>query len=212
MTVSIGARVPRRGNAFSRWLAGTVLRLAGWRIEGEIPDLPKLVLIGAPHTTNLDGFFGIATLIALGLDATTMIKDSAFRGPLGAFLRWAGAIPVVRSQARGVVEQSIDAFRSRPRMALLIAPEGTRKAAGDWKRGFHHIARAAGVPIVPAAINYRTRRILLGPPLTPGPDLDHDLEQLWAFFAREGYPHHTGRLSRPLAERMGLPWQDGRDN
>ena len=211
MNVRIGARVPRRGNRFSRWLGGLVLRLAGWRVEGVIPDVPQMVIIGAPHTSNRDGIIGISALIALGLAATTMIKDSAFRGILGSFLRWAGAIPVVRSQARGVVEQSIDAFRNRERLVLLIAPEGTRKAAADWKKGFHHIARAAGVPILPAAINYRTRCITLGPTITPGERVEQDLDQLWAFFANEGHPHHQDRLSRPLADRLGLPWRGNAD-
>ncbi len=212
MNVTIGARVPRRGNAFSRGLARCLLRLTGWRIEGAIPDVPKLVIIGAPHTSNRDGVIGITALIAMGLDAATMIKDSAFRGLLGRFLRWAGAIPIHRAQARGVVEQSIDAFRQRQQLALLIAPEGTRKAAGEWKRGFHHIARSAGVPIVPAAIHYRRKRILLGPPLQPGEDLAADLEQLWAFFAAESDPAHAARLSRPLAERMGHRWQGNTDS
>ncbi len=211
MNVTIGARAPRRGNAFSRGLGYWLLRLMGWRIEGAIPDLPKMVIIGAPHTSNRDGILGITGLIALGLDAATMIKDSAFRGPLGGFLRWAGAIPIHRAQARGVVEQSIDAFRRRETLALLIAPEGTRKAAPEWRRGFHHIARAAGVPIVPAAINYRSKRIVLGPPLTPTAHLEADLEQLWSFFVTVGYPAHAGRLSQPLAHRMGIRWQGNRD-
>jgi len=49
-----------------------------WRVTGQIPDLPKMVWIGAPHTTNWDGVLGLATLLALGVDASTMIKDSAF--------------------------------------------------------------------------------------------------------------------------------------
>ena len=47
-TVRIGDAVARRGNAFSLWLGAAVLKVGGWRLQGEIPDLPKMVLIGAP--------------------------------------------------------------------------------------------------------------------------------------------------------------------
>jgi 1-acyl-sn-glycerol-3-phosphate acyltransferase len=131
MNLPIGPQVPRRGNAFSRFLGRTTLRLLGWKLAGTIPDLPRMVLIGAPHTTNFDGVISIATLIALGLDARIMIKDSAFKGPLGSFLRWAGAIPINRQVPKGVIEQSIEALTTGPGMLLLLAPEGTRSAAPE---------------------------------------------------------------------------------
>ena len=84
---AVGAQLPRRGGALSRGLGRAFLRLLGWRVTGQIPDLPKMVWIGAPHTTNWDGVLGLATLLALGVDASTMIKDSAFKGPLGWLLR-----------------------------------------------------------------------------------------------------------------------------
>ncbi len=39
-----------------RLLCTAYLKLAGWTIEGDWPsDLPKMVLIAAPHTSNWDG-------------------------------------------------------------------------------------------------------------------------------------------------------------
>ena len=40
--------LPRRGNALTRWLGRSLLAAAGWRIEGEFPDRPKLIAIVAP--------------------------------------------------------------------------------------------------------------------------------------------------------------------
>ena len=40
---------------FSRWLGRTILRLGGWRVIGTFPDIPRLVLIAAPHSSNWDG-------------------------------------------------------------------------------------------------------------------------------------------------------------
>ncbi len=209
MTVSLGPNVPRRGNAFSRWLGRSVLRAMGWRLEGAFPDLPKLVVIGAPHTSNMDGVVAFVTLFALGLRAGTMIKDSAFKGPLGWLLRWLGALPIDRKSPKGVVEQTVDAFARQPKFALLLAPEGTRSSAPDWKRGFWHVARGAGVPVLPVAIDYAGKRIRFGKPLVPGMDYAADFARLLDFFAAASSPRHAERLSRPLCEAQGRDWRPG---
>ncbi len=210
MTPVIGPQVPRRGNAFSRWFARLVLRLMGWRFVGEVPDLPKMVLIGAPHTSNMDGVLALATLTAMGIRAGTMIKDTAFHGLLGVLLRWFGALPVNRRSPKGIVEQTVDVFRAQSQFVLLIAPEGTRSAAADWKRGFHHVARGAGVPIVPAAIDYQRKRVTFGAPLTAG-DYEADFRTLMTFYGAHSVPRHPERTSRPVAEALGLRWQPKAD-
>jgi 1-acyl-sn-glycerol-3-phosphate acyltransferase len=209
MSLPLGPRVPRRGNAFSRGLARALLRLMGWRLEGAFPDLPKLVLIGAPHTSNMDGVVSFITLFALGLRAGTMIKDSAFKGALGRLLRWLGALPIDRNSPKGVVEQTVEAFARQPQFVLLLAPEGTRGAAPEWKRGYWHVARGAGVPVLPAAIDYARKRIRFGEPLMPGEDYAADFARLLAFYAAHSSPRHAQRLSRPLCEAQGQPWKGG---
>jgi len=207
MNLPIGSTVPRSGSPFSRWIGRCFLRLLGWRLEGQIPDLPKMVLIGAPHTTNMDGVIGIATLVALGLKTSTMIKDTAFKGVMGPILRGFGAIPINRKSPKGVVEQSIDAFTGREQMLMLIAPEGTRHSSTEFKRGFYRIAQGAGVPVLPAAANYKTKVVTFGPPLTPSGDYEADLQVLIDFIAAYGAPRHPERLSKPLCEKLGQTWQ-----
>jgi 1-acyl-sn-glycerol-3-phosphate acyltransferase len=204
---TLGDNVPQRGNAFSRWLGRSVLRLLGWRVEGELPNLPKMVLIGASHTSNVDALYTFATLIGLGLRASTMIKDTAFRAPLGGLLRWLGAIPVDRKRAGGVIGQSIAAFQSNSRLVLLLAPEGTRHATAEFKAGFHRVAKGAEVPIVPAAIDYPRRRIIFGEPLTATDDLAADTEILLAFYARHAHPRHPDRMSKPICQAKGIAWK-----
>ncbi|HEY0975036.1 MAG TPA: lysophospholipid acyltransferase family protein [Solimonas sp.] len=207
----LGDQLPRRGNAFSRGLGRLVLRLLGWRFEGTVPNLPKMVLIGAPHTSNYDGIIALASLTALGLRAGTMIKDTAFHGPLGVLLRWFGALPVNRRSPKGIVEQTVDVFRAQSQFILLIAPEGTRSAAPDWKKGYHHVARSAGVPIVPAAADYVRKRITFGAPLMPSSDYDADFAQLMSFYAAHAVPRHPHRLSKPMAEALKQPWTPASD-
>lgn len=204
--ILIGPRVPRRGNALSRATGRLFLVLLGWRLEGEIPDQPKMVMIGAPHTTNWDGVLALATLTALGLRTTTMIKDSAFKGLLGVLLRWFGAVPVRRDAASGIVEQSIAVFAQSPERLMLIAPEGTRHGAEEWKRGFHRIAAGAGVPVLPAAIDYQRRIIRFGPALMPTMDYAADLATLMQFYGPNSVARHPERLSRPFCEAAGRPW------
>jgi 1-acyl-sn-glycerol-3-phosphate acyltransferase len=207
MSLPIGDRVPRRGNALSRGIGRLFLALLGWRLEGGIANLPKMVLIGAPHTTNWDGVLSLAALTALGLRSGTMIKDSAFKGPLGRLLRWFGAIPIQRGAAGGVVEQSIDAFAAHSELLLLIAPEGTRYAAADWKRGFHRIAAGAKVPILPAAIDYGRKCIHFGPVLVAGSDYEADLATLLRFYGRHSEARHPRRTSKPVCKALGRSWQ-----
>jgi 1-acyl-sn-glycerol-3-phosphate acyltransferase len=207
MDVQIGASVPRRGNVFSRWLARLLLRLMGWRIEGVVPDLPKMVLIGAPHTSNMDGVIALIALTAMGLRSGTMIKDSAFKGAMGPLLRWFGAIPINRKSPKGVVEQSVDAFNNNPQLLLLIAPEGTRSGAPEWKRGFYHIALNAKVPVLPAAPDYIKKRITFGPLLIPTGSYEPDFRRLLEFFREHGAPRHLERMSKPMCEVLGREWR-----
>lgn len=166
-------------SAFTRWLGRTVLRLGGWRMEGEFPDIPKLVLIGAPHSSNWDGFWGLAAKLALGLDIRILGKDSLFKVPLmGVLLRRLGVIPVDRSAAHGVVEQSAMMIQRADRFWYGLAPEGTRKPVERWKTGFWKIARAAGVPVLPAYFHYGRKVIGIGPPFELGDDMGADLARI----------------------------------
>jgi 1-acyl-sn-glycerol-3-phosphate acyltransferase len=149
-------------NAWRRLCAG-LLRAAGWKLAGTLPDLPKLVLIAAPHSSWWDGIWGLLFRSALGADSAFMAKRELFSGPLGWLLRKAGGIPIERSSASGVVDEMSRRFAESEKLWLGIAPEGTRKRVEKWKNGFWHIARAAHVPILPVYFDYPSRTIGLGP-------------------------------------------------
>ena len=204
---TVGDQVARRGNALSQWLGRTMLRSMGWTVQGPIADIPKMVMIGAPHTSNMDGVLAIATLTAYRVRAGTMIKDTAFKGVMGPVLRWFGAIPINRRAAGGVVGASVGAFRDNEKLILLIAPEGTRSSAEEWKRGFHLIATAAGVPILPAAIDYARKRITFGAPVYTTGDYENDLGRILDFYRQYGSPRHQERASAPICRALGLPWR-----
>lgn len=176
-----------------RRLCTWLLRRCGWRVRGQFPDVPKLVLIAAPHSSWWDGVWGLLVKVAIGADIAFMGKRELFRGPLGWLLRRLGGIPIERSAAHGVVEQMVAKFAASPKLWLGIAPEGTRKRVAKWKSGFWHIARDAQVPIFPAAFDYATRSIVLGPLFKPSADLDGDLAKLRAWYAPfRGRNHDVG--------------------
>ena len=179
---ALGDQVPQRGNAFSRAVARIAMRLTGWRFDGEIPNLPKIVIVVAPHTSNWDFPVGIAAKFALGFRASFLGKHTLFRWPLGIVMRWLGGIPVFRHAPRNVVDQTIDQLRQHDHIVLVISPEGTRRKLPAWRTGFHYVARGAGVPIVPCAIDYSTRTIRFFPVYQPAETVEADLAALRPHF------------------------------
>ena len=149
IVLPVPANAPRvKPSRFARWLGRGILKLGGWRMVGALPDIPRLVLIGAPHSSNWDGVWGFAAKLALGVDIRVLGKDSLFRIPvLGYLLRHLGVMPVDRRAARGVIEQAAALIRGSDRFWYGLAPEGTRKRVERWKTGFWKIAKAADVEL-----------------------------------------------------------------
>jgi len=169
---------PSAAGALCRW----VYTRCGWRVAGEIPNAPKLVVIVAPHSTNWDVVWGLLLKIGIRLDIRFIGKRQAFFWPLGPLLRGFGGIPIDRSAAHGVVGEMAGLFAQHERLWLALAPEGTRKKVTKWKSGFWHIARAAGVPILPAYFHYPQRTIGFGPLFHPSDDLDADMAKIREFY------------------------------
>jgi 1-acyl-sn-glycerol-3-phosphate acyltransferase len=170
---------PSLAGSICRW----ILTRCGWRMAGEVPDQPKLVVIAAPHSSNWDVVWGLLLKVGLRLDVHFIGKREAFFWPLGPLLHAFGGFPIDRNAAHGVVGGMRRQFAAHERFWLAIAPEGTRKKVDKWKSGFWHIARAAGVPILPVYFHYPEKTIGFGPPIHPGADLDADMARIRAFYA-----------------------------
>ena len=169
-------------NPLVEWIGRTALKLMGWRIEGELPRLDKFVAIGAHHTSNWDFVIFIALKFVLRLNARWFGKHSIFRWPFGGLMRSWGGIPIQRHLSLNMVEQAIQGFRDNREFILVLSPEGTRRKVERWKMGFYHIAQGAGVPIVPGALDFANRRVVIGAPFQPTGDAEADLQALLAFF------------------------------
>lgn len=190
---------PRRGNAFSQWFGRMVLWIMGWRVTGELPNVRKAVLIAAPHTSNIDGVLTVASMLALGVKFSFLVKHTAFSWPFGGFMRWIGAVPVNRDNATDIVRASANQFEGAEELWIALAPEGTRHSAKNWKTGFYWMAKHANVPILPVAFDYRTREIRVLKTHTASGDAEQDIAAIIAAY-KGIVPRHPERLSIPLQE------------
>lgn len=163
------------------------LRLSGWRVVGIRPVAPRFLIIVAPHTSNWDFLVGLACGYGAGILSRWpygfFIKAGLFRGPLAPVLRALGGIPIDRSAPHEAVRRSVEILLRRERYLLVVTPEGTRRRTERWRSGFYHIARNAGLPIVPVYFDYARRECRLGPATEVSSDPEVDLEVFRRFYA-----------------------------
>lgn len=191
----LGATVPRAHGDAAAAFGRLMLSIAGWRIEGALPDVPKMVLLVVPHTSNWDFLVGLMAKFALRLGARFLAKQTLFWWPFGAFLRFVGGIAVDRSDAGDVVAEAAQAFRNQAQLVLVITPEGTRSRVERWKSGFHRIARAAGVPVALAVLDYRAKTVRLGPAYPATDDYEGELKRMQSHIdaSMARHPQHYGQ-------------------
>ncbi len=184
--IEIGDSIPRWPSRFRLAVGWAVLRAFGWRVNVRIPDLPQMVVIAAPHTSNWDFVFGMAAILRLQVRINFIGKHTLFEGWKGRFFRYLGGYPVDRSAPGGVVQQTVDTFARTPRMVLAIAPEGTRSRREQWKRGFYHIAHGAQIPVLVAYIDYRRKEVGASMLFKPSGDWQRDMKPVFAFYRSVG--------------------------
>jgi 1-acyl-sn-glycerol-3-phosphate acyltransferase len=180
--IPVGDSIPRRRSAPLMCLGRGMLALAGWRCEGEIPDIPKVVIAVAPHTSNWDFVLFLGVIFCLRANVRFMGKAELFRFPIGWFFRYCGGVPVDRKKSTGLVEQMVKASNKSDKFILTIAPEGTRHHVQEWKRGFYHIAKSAGIPIVLAVVDGKHKTVHIGQVFQPTEDIEADMKAIQGFF------------------------------
>jgi len=165
-----------------RRLFSLSLHLLGWRVEGKLPDLPKYIIVGAPHTSNWDFVIFLPLALILKGSLHYMGKAELFRPPFGGFFRWCGGVPVDRSKPQGLVDQMVHMIQEASQFKLAITPEGTRKKVNEWKRGFYHIAKNAGIPVVMGYVDRRTKTCGIGSTYTLTDNIEDDIKAIQGFF------------------------------
>lgn len=164
------------------YLARLFMRLAGWQVKGRLPDIPKFVLIGAPHTSNRDFVLFLGVIFTLRVSVHFMGKAELFRFPYGWFFYYCGGVPVDRKKSTGLVDQMVAVCNQSEKFILTIAPEGTRHHVAEWKRGFYHIAKEAGIPIVIAVVDGKHKEVRIGQVFHPTENIEADMKHIQGYF------------------------------
>lgn len=174
-------------NRAMRAVSHGAMRLTGWRTEGMTPDeieaYPKFILIAAPHTSNWDFPITLMLCFVLRLRVYWMAKASLFAWQIGWLSRWLGGIPIDRSASNNTVQNTVAAFAARERLAIIVAPEGTRGKVTHWKTGFYHMAHGAGVPIALAYLDFKHKTGGIGRMFMPTGDIGADMAEIQQFYA-----------------------------
>lgn len=164
-------------------IAGSLLKIFGWKVEITVPDYPKCIICVAPHTSNWDFVIGKLAYASVGRKAGFLMKESWFFFPLGIFFRAIGGVPVPRRKKNySLVNILVERFRTSSRLALAVTPEGTRSLTTRWHTGFLQIALQADVPIVLGAIDYSKKRVTITREFTPTGNIDADLREIKDYY------------------------------
>lgn len=139
-------------------LAGALLRLAGWRVQGGQNIPRRAVIIAGPHTSNHDFLIMVGGAWSRGVRPRFLAKHTLFRPPLGWLMRLMGGVSVDRRQANGLTGALSERLMAGEGPFALL-PGGSRKAR-PWKSGFVHIAAQAKAPVYLLSCNYAQREMI----------------------------------------------------
>ena len=166
--------------ALAKWIFHD---LWGWKVIGDLPHhLPKYIIAVAPHTSGWDFIIGLLVREVTGLKTGFIGKDSLFRGPFGWLFHALGGHPVDRSKSNNFVQGVVDLFNSKDELVIALAPEGTRKRVDRLRTGFYYIALGAGIPILPATIDFLKKEVRIYPWFYPTGNESADMEHILQYF------------------------------
>ncbi len=163
------------------------LQWCGWSYVNRVPDdLRSFVMIGAPHTSNMDFLPAMSVAHLMKRNARFVIKKEWLTFPLNYFFGPLGAIGVDRKAAKeghpmSYTDSMANLFREYKDFVLMIAPEGTRSPNPHWKTGFYYIAQKAEVPIVLAYADFQNKEVGMGKVIYPK-NFEEDMKEIMAFY------------------------------
>jgi 1-acyl-sn-glycerol-3-phosphate acyltransferase len=174
---------PREVNIVLHLIGRFYFWLRGWRVTGEIPADPKMIVVAGPHTANMDGILLILTSWVVRVKLYWITKVEVTRAPvLGWLARAAGGVGIDRSRSFNTVTQVVEELERRERLLLAVAPEGTRKKLDHWKTGFYWMARKADARILCGRLDYKLKVVDLAEAITTTGDIESDMERIFDLY------------------------------
>ena len=175
-------------------ISDLLLRIAGWKIDNEIPsNINKAVIIVAPHSSYWDTVMGKLGFWHMEVDSKILIKKEAFFWPFGILLKALGGMPVNRVNSGRLTDTVARMFDDHDSLFITITPEGTRTLVKKWKLGFYHIAVSANVPIILGVLDYKNKIGGMKKLFYPTGDIKKDMKDIQSFYKGiEGkHPHRS---------------------
>ena len=172
-----------RRNGLTRWFGRAVLTVFGWNVVGTIPDVKRLLIIAAPHTSNWDFVFVMAAVLGLNLRLRWLGKHTIFKPGAVWFMRWLGGIPTNREQPEDIVQYVADLSNREEGVAIGLAPEGTRAKVSRWKTGFLRIAKLLDCPILLISLDFQGKHFIIGDLYQPTGDSEADLAAIKSYYS-----------------------------
>ncbi len=182
---------PPFGGCFSRLFGRFCLNALGWRLTGEIPNYSKVILVGAPHSSNWDFILSMCCSLACGIKLSYLMKKEAFIWPLKGLFLYLGGIPVNRKSSQDIVPQITHWIKTNDKVWIAITPEGTRTTVKHWKTGAARMAWDAQVPLVLVGWDYPKKIMTIGMQWQPTGDADADTAKMKAYVTK----NFTGKNS-----------------
>jgi 1-acyl-sn-glycerol-3-phosphate acyltransferase len=159
------------------FLARFILALLGWSIEGANPGIKKAVCVIAPHTSYWDWFYLLMTGFAFQRRFRYLVSDNEYYQPHKTLpLKITGAIPL--NPQKGMVKTVVEHLNAADDLLLVISPEGKLTKTDYWHTGFYYMAQEADVPLVPVALDYQKRKIIIGSVMPLSGDIESDVRVL----------------------------------
>ena len=193
-----------RPEGLPTWRQRAALRLLnafGWRFNFKPLPGPHGIVVVYPHTSNWDFPIGLLAKWAVGIQFRWLAKDSLFRGPMGALMRYWGGVAIDRSSPQGAIRRLAQTMHAADWFWLAITPEGTRSYRPHWKSGFYRIALAADVPVLLVSLDYGKKVIDVTRTLTMTGDEAADMAAIAQAYdgVRALYPEKAApiRLAEP---------------
>ena len=165
-------------------IAKFIFFIFGWkRMYRQAFKVPKCVMLASPHTSNWDIVFALGVYWMEGIDAKFLIKNAYTKGFFGFFFKWLGAIGVDRSKNNNLVDYSVELFKTREKLVLMVPAEGTRERVEKWKTGFYHIAKNANVPVSFGFLDYGKKLAGVGDVYSLSGVFETDMQYIQDFYA-----------------------------
>ncbi len=202
--IKVPEKIPQKKRIILGPLSRFLLKIFKWDITGEIPNLSKMVLIGAPHSAMRDAWYGLLAVLALDLKVTfygaswiftrlpsliTFSKNLDKLGipwPLGwlqkIILIRLGGVPVYRVNSRGTIKAAIEKFSTMDNYLLLIAPEAGTELVPKFRSGFYYLAKELNIPYVPVEIDFKNRAFNIRSPENVTSSFEEESKKIISIF------------------------------